>query len=551
MPTIVLFMTWALAVAFQVAAWPRLFRSRGWETGALALVLLLAGVHQIYFSTLAEDAYITFRYSAQLAAGNGPVFNIGERVEGYSNFLLMVLLAAPLSIADVDIVLLARLLGGVSTLVALVLVHLLVRRITGSGAAGVLAATVTAAVGSVAAYGLSGMETPLFVALVLACLLAILADRPVVGGLLIALATMTRPDGAVIAAVILVRYLFTASNPRSRGRSIALYLGAAASIGVPWTVWRVLYYGHFLPNPVAAKSGMDPGWQLASGWLYLVGFVVAVQALLLLVPVAVHLTVRRAGRIDGPERDAVLLLFSTAAVYTAFFVVSGGDWMPAWRFFVPVVPLVTAGVVAACWLAWPPAAPAPGRRAPLLVVGLTLLLLASSVTDPAMRPAVDDWRRQVAELAEIGAWLDRTLPPGTVVSTFANGALSYRAGLDLVVVDQLGLTDEHIARDGRRQATGIVGHGAHDYDYIVRERRPEVVVTTGGGFQRTPSCAVADVWRGEYVARAFQVAGQELWVTLLLRSDVESRLAEAFGRDVGYDLVPCPPAPTSAAGSGT
>ena len=39
-----------------------------------------------------DDAFITFRYSRFLALGRGSYFNIGEHVEGYTNFLLMLLL---------------------------------------------------------------------------------------------------------------------------------------------------------------------------------------------------------------------------------------------------------------------------------------------------------------------------------------------------------------------------------------------------------------------------------------------------------------------------
>lgn len=41
-----------------------------------------------------DDAYISYHYAENLAAGKGLVFNPGERVEGYSN-LLYVLLMAP------------------------------------------------------------------------------------------------------------------------------------------------------------------------------------------------------------------------------------------------------------------------------------------------------------------------------------------------------------------------------------------------------------------------------------------------------------------------
>src|SRR4029434_7187421 len=43
-----------------------------------------------------DDAFITFRYAANLVAGHGLVFNPGERVEGYSNFLWTILIAAGL-----------------------------------------------------------------------------------------------------------------------------------------------------------------------------------------------------------------------------------------------------------------------------------------------------------------------------------------------------------------------------------------------------------------------------------------------------------------------
>ena len=50
-----------------------------------------------------DDAFITFRYAANWAAGLGPVYNAGEHVEGYSNFLwLCVLSLAHCVLDDVD-----------------------------------------------------------------------------------------------------------------------------------------------------------------------------------------------------------------------------------------------------------------------------------------------------------------------------------------------------------------------------------------------------------------------------------------------------------------
>ena len=273
--TLLTIFSWAVIAVFFVACWPRIATSRSWEIGALLATLTLSITHQVLFSTLAEDAYITYRYSLNLADGNGPVFNVGERVEGYSNFLWMVLLALPRTVADVDIVLLARALGVVCTLGALIMLHLLVRRVTGNGSAGVLAAMLTAGAGSVAAYGPSGLEAPLFTLLVLAVAYAAIADRPALAGALAALATMTRPDGAVVAVVVWLWLL-----ARHRWRAPVLFAAAALLLAAPWTAWRLAYYGHLLPNALAAKSGLDLSWQLYSGWSYLVGFLAAFQALL-------------------------------------------------------------------------------------------------------------------------------------------------------------------------------------------------------------------------------------------------------------------------------
>jgi len=495
--------------------------SRWWLAG-LAVVLAGAVAHQRLFTTLAEDAFISLRYSAQLVAGNGPVFNPGERVEGYSNFLWVVLVAAPGFVAHVDLVTAARLLGVACTVATVALVALLVRRITGSGWAGVGAAALTAASGSVAAYGPSGLETPLFTALLLAAVVALLADQPVLAGLLVAAATMTRPDGALVGLVLLAWLA-----ARREWRPAVRLLAAAAVPGAVWTAWRLSYYGHLLPNPIAAKSGMDLGWQLESGWAYLAGFAQAAWPLLVLAAVAVvALALRPPAPAVGPP---VVLLASLALVYTAFFVVAGGDWMPAWRFFAPAVPLLAAIVGVGLSVVWT----LPERVTAAAAVAVVCVLgVATSITNPMMLDRVRLWHRQVDDLASVGGWLNRTLPPGTVIATFANGALSYQAK-DLVVVDLLGLTDEHIAREGDRDPRGVVGHAAHDWDYVTGDRRPEVIVDNGNGWWRAPSCWVRPELADDYVPRLFQPA-PGLWMTVLVRADRADEVTALLAADRQY-----------------
>ena len=137
--------------------------------------------------------------------------------------------------------------------------------------------------------------------------------------------------------------------------------------------------------------------------------------------------------------------------YVVYVILVGGDWMPAWRFLAPLVPLASAALVAFC-----------ARRVEVaqrstagLVAVVCGLLFATSFADSNLLPAVTKWNAEVAGTAEIGEWFRRTLPPDTLVAAFANGALSYYS--QLPTIDMLGLTDEHIARSGSRRREGIPG----------------------------------------------------------------------------------------------
>lgn len=518
--TWVLFFAWLVVAGALVFGWTRAERLRYPLLGG---VLVLSAAHQLMFATLAEDAFISFRYSANLAEGHGLVFNVGERVEGYSNFLWVVLVAGPRALVNADIITTARVLGVLCALGCVLVTYVLTRRITGSARAGLLAATVVAGASSLAAYGPSGLETPMFALLVLLVLLAVQANRPLVAGLLVALATMTRPDGIVIAVVVGV-WLVAAAVRQKTWRVPLWYVAGAVVLAAPWTVWRVVYYGHLVPNAIAAKSGASTSWLLRSGFDYLSGYLVAAQALLVLVPVAVFALLK--SRAAGLP----VLALALGVVYIGFFVATGGDWMPAWRFFAPAMPLLAVGCVAAAAGPWPVAT----RGAPVLAASVAALLLASSVWHPSFKKTIDAWHAQVNELGDMGAWVHDTVPDGTTIATFANGALSYAAGSKVTVVDLLGLTDEHIARDGKRDSSMMIGHQANDYEYVLGTRRPSLVFTSGTGYAVTPDCSVNPMYSGRYRGAVFRVEGQDRWIVVLFRADVADRLVARMDHRGGY-----------------
>src|SRR5205823_2531369 len=95
-----------------------------WTAGGLAALGILAG---FLWLTLAcspfviDDAFISFRYAENLVRGYGLVFNPGERVEGYTNFLWVLIIAGAKALGG-DSLLSAKVLGTLANLVTLVLV---------------------------------------------------------------------------------------------------------------------------------------------------------------------------------------------------------------------------------------------------------------------------------------------------------------------------------------------------------------------------------------------------------------------------------------------
>jgi hypothetical protein len=66
-------------------------------SAALAAMALAFGVHRALGAVwLSDDSFISFRYADHLVRGHGLVYNVGERVEGYTNLLWTLLLAGAL-----------------------------------------------------------------------------------------------------------------------------------------------------------------------------------------------------------------------------------------------------------------------------------------------------------------------------------------------------------------------------------------------------------------------------------------------------------------------
>lgn len=197
---------------------------------------------------LFEDSMIVMRYARNLAAGDGFVFNLGERILGVTT-PLQTLLSTLFFFAGAAEPPAWQNYTGLVFLVAEAFLLLLLARRLGLEAAA-LPVALLALGGFFGSYLYVGMETHLFMVLVLAALLLELGERPrpFLLGAVLGLAFLTRYDAALLAGLLGV-----AAWLRERRFPWRTTLAFFALV-TPWLLFAQLYFGSILPQPLAAKE---------------------------------------------------------------------------------------------------------------------------------------------------------------------------------------------------------------------------------------------------------------------------------------------------------
>jgi hypothetical protein len=444
-------------------------RKRGafFVAGVAAVCLAAAATEASFGDITQDDAYISFRYAENLVAGNGLVYNVGERVEGYTNFLWTLLIAASIK-AGIGAPLAGRWLGVAASLGAIILTACIARRYANEYL-GVVAAAMLAANGNFLVEAAQGLETALFVLIVTAAAwrageeYAAPARKPF-SAILLILAFLTRPDGALVFLAVLPFYAATA---RANPRRFALWLGTFALAAAAYEGWRLAYYGSFFPNTFYAKVRPE-GETLRYGLKYTVTFLLRFTPFLLLLPLA------------AKPRKVFYPWVALVAVFVAYVIIVGGDMKPTGRFYQPIIPLVLVAVAAALY---------DLENAARWVPRWTLAALAGALVATSLLQFIAgfDFARQYREPQKLhvaaGKWLRENAPPGATLATTAAGIIPYYSGL--YTVDMLGLTDPYVARHGKRTYT-LPGHGLSATDYIL-DKKPTYVLIYERLFAPNPS----------------------------------------------------------------
>ncbi|MCK5572634.1 MAG: tetratricopeptide repeat protein [Bacteroidetes bacterium] len=406
-------------------------------------------VHCTHFTFVQDDSFITFRYVRNILEGNGLVFNLGEHVEGYTNFLWTLLLAFS-GLLGIDLIDVAHGLGILSGLASLYVLYLLSKTVSGAGDAflvPLIAIALTVSNSSIAYWTISGMETPLFMLLLVASALAYIREsreskKFFLTPVLLLFLSLTRPEGMMVYGLTFLHFIAVVFVKHKRFPSDELkrLLPMVAFYALPLLIfvgWRLMYYGYPFPNTYYAKAGLSQEY-LTAGINYFVLFAKTymLHGILIVVPLAILLWRRR-----SPD---IIYLILLCTGYTLYIIIVGGDVLHAFRFFVPILPLLYVLLQEALReLVAFTANPSTLTRAVPIAVGIILGYLTFSTPFDYVR---EKWMLElglVSKMTATGQWLNTQSTASTVVAASTIGALSYYSGVTLI--DMLGLTDATIA----------------------------------------------------------------------------------------------------------
>jgi len=342
------------------------------------VALMIAAFHR---QLLVDDAFISFRYARNLVDGFGLVWNPGEQLEGYSNFLWLMLIAAGMKVGweperfSYIISIPIHLTGLVATyfLARQVFTSALSNIVTRafdaknsptnrSSAVDIFSLVVLIWVGtnkSLFSFATSGLETSLQFALI--ALIALLAAKSITTGwnarmivsisILMNLAFLSRLDAVTVVIPVLLLFfhrLFYTENyftgepyskiipARDRIKFLALMIAPFLLISLPWMLWKLSYYHRLFPNSFYAKvHGMD-GIGFGLFYLYIFLTIHFLTPYLLLVSVKYSKLAKK--------NPAFGLVAGLALIWLIYVTWVGGDFME-FRFLVPVIPFIGISII--------------------------------------------------------------------------------------------------------------------------------------------------------------------------------------------------------------
>jgi hypothetical protein len=429
-----------------------------WKIAArVAYLAALTGLlYALFYAWGYDDPYITYRYARNLADGHGFVYNLGERTLSTTTPFYTLLLAG-LGFIWNDLPRLANFISAASLAAGGLLLWELGRHLRAPviGWSALLLYPTFPLVNTTI-----GSETPLYLALCVAAFLAYARNSLNLTAVLAALATLTRPDGILVAGILALDYgLRRFILPRVKHVPVSTgfpWQAATIFTGIllAWGLFGWAYFGNPLPVTLAAKQaqgGMAISTPFAAG-LYS-KIIVFYREVLLYVSMGL-LAIVGLLRLAA-HRDAWLLFLAWPALYFAGYSLLGVS--SYFWYYAPLVPgfVVLAGAGLEALTGW--------LNRLYGLIGLRHIKSGSLFTGLAL-VGMSGWQlillHQTSQAVDArvpvyrvaGEWLAENAAPGESAGMLEVGVMGYYAR-EQSIIDFAGLLQPEVAAQMTAEST--------------------------------------------------------------------------------------------------
>ncbi len=451
-----------------------------------------------YFA-LFDDAMISMRYAWNFAHGQGLVWNPGQRLEGYSNLLMTLIMSLAAVFLNKSLAVFAiQILGVPVVLLTAYLTLLIVNELRADAPhaplVGILAMACVLFYYPLSYWTLMGMETGLVTLFAVAAawfglrwLNTARTAHLIALAFCSGLAFLARNDAILLAvptfAYLAIELLRRREYPRLRRLLLASSIVALFVIGQ--SVFRLVYYGQLLPNTYFLKlTGIPLSIRLVGGARFVLEFLQESWLLLILAALDMALTARLSR----------FYLASFLVIAIAYQIYAGGDPWESWRLLAPAMPALFTLVAEASSALLARLAALTSRPLTLAVGASLLTLIPLALADQPFWPDMAVRGPTSAAIANrvntnAAIAIDALTAPGASIGVIWAGTLPYYAGR--LGVDFLGKSDARIAHlqadiTGSVSWAGMIsvpGHNKYDLEYSIVELQPTYIQAYSWGYE--------------------------------------------------------------------
>jgi len=443
----------------------------------ILLALIIAFFHQaVFLSWTNDDAFISFRYAENLSSGRGLTFNPGERVEGFSNFLWVIIIAF-FDFLGFAPIWSSKIISFCSSLLMIFLVFKTVKAYGLNKFTSSLCALILSFSSSLAYYSMSGLETVFYTFLLLLSVfinekyeneLSEKSFFALYGVLLIA--AITRPEG-LLFLLISSSYHFLKKIITKKGidlKKIFKVQLLSFLIYAFFIILRYWYYADIFPNTFYAKP---KGTFVEQGLnAFYTNFISALfSGSFLLIPIFFLLVKKK-----YLEKYLYPILFCIGQLIFMSYV---GDWMAFGRFFLPILPIVIILFFILLSLIRSHYEKSKLKLVwqfihiiiIVLFIGLNAYQTKKAFTNKDVYPYLV---MNSSQFIKLGKWLNQNFPQETVIAIRRQGTIPYYS--EMKSIDILGLTEKEIARTIFKEKD-ITIQNQINAEYILNQR-PDVII---------------------------------------------------------------------------